>query len=106
MPESSGSGTGLVTTRSALLDVVREPPTQRLSSPASGRSPSGRSERPLVTLHPPTKTSLDGGGERREIDPEAARNPMQVLEADVAEPTFDPRNVRHVQSGPVGEVLL
>jgi hypothetical protein len=49
---------------------------------------------------------LDSGGERREIDPKAVREPVEVLEADIAEPALDPGDVRHVESGQIGDVFL
>jgi hypothetical protein len=49
---------------------------------------------------------LHGGRERREIDPETESDAIEVLEPDVAEAALDAGDVRHVQSGPVGEILL
>ena len=49
---------------------------------------------------------LDGGGERREVDPEPMRNPVKVLEADVAEAALDPADIRHVKSCQIGDILL
>jgi hypothetical protein len=37
-----------------------------------------------------TELRLNGGGERREIDPETTRDLVEVLEADVPESAFDP----------------
>ena len=49
---------------------------------------------------------LNGGRERREIDPEAMRDLVEVLEADVAEAALDPGDVRHMEPGQVGDVFL
>ncbi len=49
---------------------------------------------------------LHGGGERRKIDPETTRHPIEVLEAHVAESALDPGNVGHVESGQIGDVFL
>jgi hypothetical protein len=49
---------------------------------------------------------FNGSGERREIDPETVRDPMEVLEADVAEAALDPGDVGHMEAGQVGNVFL
>lgn len=49
---------------------------------------------------------LDGGRERREIDPETIRDPVEILEADIAESALDPGDVRDVQPGQAGDVFL
>ena len=54
----------------------------------------------------PIQMRLNGGRERREIDPEAMRDLVEVLEADVAEAALDPGDVRHMESGEVGDVFL
>ena len=65
-----------------------------------------RSKRPSVSLGLPMTLILDGSHESRQINPEATRDAVEVLEADVAETALDPGDVRDMEPCPVREVLL
>lgn len=74
---------------------------------ASGRSPEfRRGARPSVSLGLPITLILDGSHERREINPETMRYPVEILKSDVAETALDPGDIGHVQPCPVREILL
>ena len=98
---SCGRVDGAQRRRSTWPQPAARAPSAQVDSPKFRRV-----VRPSMGHGVSTQMLLNGDGERGEIDPETVRNPMEVLEADIAEPALDPGDVRHGESGEIGDVLL